>query len=427
LYFTNLTANYKEKGVIEMKTKLIVALILTSLLAGMLVVIPIRQAAATGNATLSINPSTTTKLPGAVDSFFDVVLDVDTDTGLFGFDLKVAWDDDTLINMDNATSWTNTQTLLNTLWGAGNWVGIMAELGGGGGGGYYRVVALSIASSSTTGLHSLIALHFQIKKGCNFYLHTHITIDHGAKLSDINYSPITVTAYNDGMFEITARTPGLKFVQYEPDGHPFEYGKIFKIKVYVNEICATLKDYNLVIEYNAELLTRTGVDWTGSVLGTGDGESFTESTKGIINVVDLGGTTYTGLADGLLFTLVFRIEFNNDIGHIWRANNLGPLHAFIKFTAAELSFLEGGPILMGGITMPSDLDITVNLIRGDADCDGNVDVFDLRCIAAGYDKTSSDPEWTTGNYWSKYDLTSDGTIDIFDLVASATNFGYGGP
>jgi hypothetical protein len=74
--------------------------------------------------------------------------------------------------------------------------------------------------------------------------------------------------------------------------------------------------------------------------------------------------------------------------------------------------------------MPSDLDITVNLIRGDADCDGNVDVFDLRCIAGYYDKKSTDPEWST---CSKYNLvSSDNTIDIFDLVAAATNFGYGG-
>lgn len=408
-----------------MKTKLIVAIMLTSLLAGMLAVVPIRQVAAAGNATLSINPLTTTKGPGDIDSFFDVYLDVDTDQGIAGLDLKIAWDDGTLINLDNDTSWANTEDALDALWGAGQWSPIMAELGGGGGGGYYRVVALKLGEiPSLIGIHRLIALHFQIKKGCNFLLQTNITIDRNAKLSDINYSPITVTEYKDGLFEITARTPGLKFVQYEPDGHPFEYGKIFQIRVYVNQICATLKDYNFVIEYKAELLTLTGVDWTGSVLGTSEGESFTESTKGIINVVDPSGTTYTGLTDGLLFTLTFQIAFNNDLGHIWQTNNQGPLHAFIKFTGATLSFNEGD--WLSGITMPSDLDITVNLIRGDVDCDGNVDIIDLRAVAAGYDKTSSDLEWETGNYWSKYDLTIDDIIDIFDLVAVATNFGYGG-
>jgi hypothetical protein len=306
--------------------------------------------------------------------------------------------------------------LLNALWPSG-WVAIKAELVGGGGGGYYRVVALSLASASSTGTHSLIDLHFQIKKGCNFLLQTTITIDHGAKLSDINYSPITVTGYNDGLFEITARTPGLVFDLHPIDGHPYEYGKIFEVRVYVNEICATLEDYNLVIEYDGSLLTLTGVSWTGSVLGAGEGEGFTESTKGIINIADPGGTTYSNLANGLLFTLTFQIAFNDDAGHIWRTNNQGPLHAFIKFTSAELSFIEGGPITMSGIDMPSDLDITVNLIRGDVNCNGQVDVLDLRAVAALYDQSGP----------SKYDLTSDNYIDIFDLVAVATNIGYGGP
>jgi hypothetical protein len=46
-----------------------------------------------------------------------------------------------------------------------------------------------------------------------------------------------------------------------------------------------------------------------------------------------------------------------------------------------------------------------------------VDVFDLRTMASYYDQSSP----------VKYDLTMDGTIDIFDLVVVATNFGYGGP
>jgi len=405
-----------------MKTKLIVAIMLTSLLAGMLAVVPIRQVAAAGTATLTIDPATTTAGPGDVDSFFDVYLKVDTDTGLFGFDLNVTWADDTLINLDYLTSNATTATLLDGVWGVGTWFMVKSESGGGGGGGggYYRVVALSTASASSVGIHSLINLHFQIKDGCNFYLHTHITIDTNAKLSDINYSPITISGYSDGMFEITARTPGLKFVLYEPDEHPFEFCKIFQIKVYVNQICATLKDYNLVILYDTELLKLTGVDWTDGVLGS-DQTSYTESPLGTVNVVDLGGTTYTGLEDGLLFTLTFHIEFTVSAGHIWRTDNLGPLHAFIKLTGATLSFNEGD--WLSGIPMPADLDITVNLIRGDVDCDGDVHVVDLRCVATFYDKTPADTEdWVI---CSKYDLIDDDIIDIFDLVAVATHIGHG--
>jgi hypothetical protein len=69
----------------------------------------------------------------------------------------------------------------------------------------------------------------------------------------------------------------------------------------------------------------------------------------------------------------------------------------------------------------SPLQINVNLIRGDVDCDGDVDVMDLRCVAYYYDVKKSDPEWTDA---SQYDLNNDGIIDIYDLVLIATNYGY---
>ena len=111
------------------------------------------------------------------------------------------------------------------------------------------------------------------------------------------------------------------------------------------------------------------------------------------------------------------MEFNDDADHIWRTNNQGPLHAFIKFNDATLSFVEGD-IYKSGINMPADLDIVVHLIQGDVDCNGKVDVFDLRTVAAFYDQTVPPA-------LAKYDVKADGYIDIFDLVKIATNFGYG--
>jgi hypothetical protein len=221
---------------------------------------------------------------------------------------------------------------------------------------------------------------------------------------------------------MSAMTPDLEFEYYDSTpSKPIEYCKTFQIKVYVTDICAQLEDYALVIAYDSSLLKLTLVDWTGGVLGdASDGAGYTESPPGTINVFDTGGLMlYTGLK-GLLFTLTFHVEFTyEDPTHIWRTNNLGPLHALITLNNAELSFVEG-TIYYGGIIHPTPQDIVVNLIQGDVDCDGDVDVMDLRTIAAFYDQSVPPAD-------AKWDIKSDGYIDVYDLVKIATNFGYHNP
>jgi hypothetical protein len=410
-----------------MKNKLLVTIMLLSLATSILAfTMQISPANAAPNEAVRvyIDPPLVNKVPTDVNSFFDVFVTIEKVTNLFGFDIRVSWDN-SLLTLDSA----EYNATLDALWGAGHWQVLFNETygGGGGGGGGYKLVALSTLNAFTLdpGSQVLFPLHFKIIKSCNFILETPFYFDL-VKLSDNLWQPIPHTTTN-GLYHMGLTVPDLEFELVNPDIlKPFEYCKTFQVKVYVTHICANLKDYNLVILYDTELLKLTGVDWTDGVLGgPSDGASSTELPPGTITVVDTGGIVWNG-DQGLLFTLTFHIEFDQRIEHIWQTNNQGPLHAFIKFTAATLSFNEGD-IGMSGITMPLDLDIVVNLIRGDVDCDGNVDVFDLRTIAAGYDKTSSDPEWTTLHYWSKYDLTNDGTIDIFDLVAAATKFGYGGP
>ena len=111
--------------------------------------------------------------------------------------------------------------------------------------------------------------------------------------------------------------------------------------------------------------------------------------------------------------MTFHIEFDDRDSHIWRtATAPNTLPASVSFSNAELSFVEG-TITISGITMPPPEPITVRLIKGDVTCNGAVDLFDLRAVAAYYDLV-----------YAKYDLNSDGLIDIFDLVVIATNMWY---
>jgi hypothetical protein len=397
-----------------MKSKLLATIMLltlaTSILTFAMYVSPAN--AANENVKVYIDPPLVNKVPGEVDSFFDVFVTIENVTGLFGFDIRVSWNNN-LLTLDS----TAKDTYFNTLWPDGWQIALenASSGGGGGGGGGYKLVALSTNTSFTKdpGAQVLFAMHFKIIKSCNFILETPFYFDL-VKLSDKNYSPILHTTEN-GLYHMALTIPDLEFERVDTTpAKPFEYCKTFQIKVYVTHICANLKDYNLVILYDIELLKLTGVDWTDGVLGgSSDGASYTELTPGTITVVDTGGLVWSGLK-GLLFTLTFHIEFDDRIEHIWRTGTPKELTAHISFQNAELSFLEG-TIPMSGITMPLAQNIIVHLIQGDVSCDGKVDIDDLRSVAAYYDQTMP----------TKYDLAMDGTIDIFDLVVVATNFWYG--
>jgi hypothetical protein len=407
-----------------MKTKLFAAILVSSLLVGILVgAVSIKPAAANPDA-ISINPSATNKIPSNLYSFFDVYVDVDIQDpeDLLAFDINITWNNNLIIFSSLDKSYLST-----TIWPSQGYYEPLSETGGAyrTDVGTFRYAAVAQGLPGYTGTGHLFKLTFQIVKACNFelscYIHFNIV-----KLSDHNAHEISVTK-NDGLYTMSATTPDLEFV-YSGPTQPLPYCKTFQIKVYVTHICATLEDYNLKILYDTSLLKLTGVDWTGGVLGgPSDGASYTESPAGTIEIVDTGGITYTGPPEtpGLLFTLSFHVEFTGaDPTHIWRTDNQGPLHTSISLNDASLSFVEG-TITKNGINMPGDLSIDIKLIQGDVNCNGWVEVLDLRAIAAYYDKTKDDPNWNT---IKKYNLKADDDIiDIFDLVLVATNFGYKDP
>jgi len=398
----------------KMNTKLLVAIMTSLLLTGIFVTaVSIKPAKAHTDA-IYISPSTINKDPINVTSFFDVYVDVTIDPargsslGLLGFDINITWDN-SMITFDSLDN-----TSLSTIWPQGFFEPLTPAVQSGAG--YVRYAAVAKGTPAYTGTGHLFKLTFKIVKSCNFVLSTPIHFD-TVKLSDPNGDDIAAIK-TDCTYTMSKTTPDLEF-EYAGPAPPLEYCKTFQIKVYVTD-CTNLEDYTLVIAYDYSLLLLTGVSWTNGVLGDGtDGASYTDSPVGTITIIDTGGITWTG-TNGLLFTLTFHVEFIADLGHIWRTNNLGPLHAFIKFTSASLSFVDPvGTITESGISMPADLDIVVNLIQGDVNCDGKVNVMDLTTVAALYDRTvTPDIE--------KYNLkATDNVIDLYDLVKVAANFWYG--
>jgi hypothetical protein len=209
--------------------------------------------------------------------------------------------------------------------------------------------------------------------------------------------------------------PDLEFVVIAPHFQPFEYGDTFEVEVWVTDIyeSSPLTGYDLNITYDPSLVLFKGVDYWG-MLGNGT----VISTPPVIEVEGQGGS-WSG-DRGLLFALTFHVELALSADHIWTKYHQSETFQ-IAIVGANLSFPQGERP-MSEIIVPSPLSIEVAFIRGDVNCDGQVDIGDIGTVAYYYDKQQGDLEWPQASW---YDLNGDNVIDIYDMVSITTNYGYG--
>jgi hypothetical protein len=125
------------------------------------------------------------------------------------------------------------------------------------------------------------------------------------------------------------------------------------------------------------------------------------------------------------------ITFNVTYYHTWKnipvwINNLSDSiyvqWANVSFLGDEdLGYVRGEP---SQISVGPDVIYVFSPIQGDIDNDGDVDLFDLRTVAAYYDVAEGDPLWVEA---SKYDLTkptAENIIDVYDIVIITRNYGF---
>jgi hypothetical protein len=358
-------------------------------------------------STLYVDPLAVTKLPADVGSTFDVSVKITDVSDLFGFDVNLTWDG-TLIafaGLDN--------TSLSTIWSQGFFEPLPLP-GYQIGSGYIRYAAVATGGKGFTGSGTLFKITFRVGLASNFQLATLIHFDM-VKLSNSTAKAISASA-TDGHYTIGAAEPDLELVSVDPNpSKPFEYGKMLEVEVYATDV-TNLTDFDLTVIFDTGLLRFVDIDYWG-IFGTG----FCNNATGSVHVWNNAGASHTG-DRLLLFALTFQVEFNDDINHIWRTNASHELNATVSIRNDVGKFdFTNGSIQITDIALPPPLTLTVHLIKGDVDCNGKVDVFDLRTVAAYFDKGSTDPEWLT---ISKYDVKMDNMIDIFDLVEIAANFGY---
>ena len=366
---------------------------------------------------LYINPTSVNKTPGDVNTDFTVSVTLSNFVNLMGLDIQLTWDSSliTLVSVDYTTT-------LNALWGAGQWSEVYTQQSAGS----YELAATSTSSAASyAGASNLFTLTFQVEApSSNFPTSTPIHFNL-VKLSDNTTptpNPIIPTTVTDGTYTISGIVPGLEFKVRWYNGNSFvpvttgspyhfECSQMFFVDVYVTN-AVDLTGYDLTINFDNTLVAYNGN--YGGIFGTNNAVY----NSGTSSIEAYGsGSAWTG-SEGLLVSLMFHVQFAATPAHIWNSAPTHPNYETfpISITSATLTFTTG-TISFSGISIPAALNIEIDFIRGDVDCNGAVNIADISDVAYYYGQAAP----------AQYDLNSNGIIDIYDIVTIATNYGYIAP
>jgi hypothetical protein len=351
------------------------------------------------STNLYIDPSIVEKTRSDVSTTFKVNVTIQNVADLWGFDFNLTWDNTliTLVGVD-------FNTALDAIWGVNGSFMATNKTGPG----YYQLAAVALTAGFTSaGTAPLATLQFHVENPPS-NVDEQTPLHFGShKLSDSHWSPISHTV-EDGLYKITGKAPTLTMIPTSRTCR--KYNETFTVKINVSD-ASNVEDFRFEIHYNATLLDVTDISWN--------------AWGGTYTVDEVSGNL-TGYASGSPISgnvTLLTITFNATYHHIWKDESTvsgwkniqtGTIYfqwANLSYpTTADLRYERGG---LNQINIGPDVVYTFSPIQGDIDNNGQVDVFDVRTVAAFYDIVNLD-----------YNLTGDPIIDIYDLVVIGSNFGY---
>lgn len=230
------------------------------------------------------------------------------------------------------------------------------------------------------------------------------------KLSDSGAHPIAHTT-TDATYEIFGSTPTLNLSPLTRTCRKLD--EEFEIAIVISG-CEDVTGFNFEVQYNTTLLDYI----SGTVNPTYGTGTITDDGNGKVT-----GTT-TGSASGSLTLVTIRLKAI--YSHIWKDETT--IQAWKNIVTGSI-YIQSATLIYptpqqnraytssgsdNKIYVGPDVLYTWSPIQGDVMLDGDVDIGDLRTVAAFYDQSSE--EWN---------LTGTGNlIDLFDLVVIARNFGF---
>lgn len=351
---------------------------------------------------LYIDPPLIERISDDVGTTFQINVTIQNVRDLRGFDFNLTWGN-TLITLVS----TDFNTTLDNMWGPGNWfvdetTMNVTDIGS------YELAAVSTATGfASAGAAPLVTLTFQVED------YAGETTIHFAmvKLSNSQWQNITVET-TDGKYNMTM-TPGIEIMPTTVTCR--KYSEQFELKINLTHVVG-VHDFHFEMTYNTTLVDYVSIEW-GEL---GPGTATANETIGLIEgqIVPTDPNKEVN-GNPWLFNVTFRSSYN----HMWKDESTIPgwkndLSDAILFQSANLSYAGGETLhyVKGGINEISvgpDVAYMFSPIQGDVDNSGEVEIFDLRTVAAFYD--TANPQ---------YNLTGDDTIDIFDIVVIGANFGY---
>lgn len=363
---------------------------------------------------------------------FNVSVNIQSVTDLFGFEFNLTWDN-SLLHLVGVEFTPE----LSQMWGAivgTNWMQIQNLTQNG----WYDLVATALnPTKGYNGVATLAKLTFRVAYlPCyilpNYTLQTrfHLSI---TKLSNSNGNKIGALV-NDGQYLIHAEPPTL---QVNPAN--IVCSKINQSTTTQIEILDALDVFGIDVQvkYNTTLLRLSNFQWldlSGFLPGPYINHTYTvDDVDGLIRILVVENLTAgapLAIGDRLLANITFMtikgITWKNAAGWTNYLEDSIALENWNISVSCPGIYSLTNDTSAGGLVSISSSDYRYVPIKGDVNWDGKVNIQDLSAVAYYYGVLTTDPTYLNqqAKYGIDFDLNNDGTIDIYDIVIVAGNIGY---